>query len=54
LLHQGGRKYQIKGYSGTGAFAKLYKAIIDGNTEETVALKVKDVSIIKIKPGFCA
>jgi hypothetical protein len=29
-------------------------AKFDGNTEETVALKVKDVSIIKIKPGFCA
>jgi hypothetical protein len=52
LLHQGGRKYQIKGFCGTGAFAKLYKASIDGNSEETVALKVKDVSIIKIKPGF--
>ncbi|CAM0905999.1 unnamed protein product [Alopecurus aequalis] len=45
VIELGGRKYQIKGSSGTGAFAKLYKASIGGNTEETVALKVQ-------KPAF--
>jgi hypothetical protein len=42
---QGGRKYQIKGSTGTGAFAKVYKATVDGNAEEMVALKVNNVSI---------
>jgi checkpoint serine/threonine-protein kinase len=41
LLCQGGRKYQIKGSPGTGAFAKVYKAAVDGIAEELVALKVK-------------
>ncbi|KAK1680275.1 hypothetical protein QYE76_041123 [Lolium multiflorum] len=45
FIELGGRKYQIKGFCGTGAFAKLYKASIDGNSEETVALKVQ-------KPAF--
>lgn len=52
MLHQGGRKYHIKGSSGTGAFAKLYKASVDGNMEEIVALKVKHVPIVLIKPAF--
>ncbi|KAI5013089.1 hypothetical protein ZWY2020_028043 [Hordeum vulgare] len=41
VVELGGRKYQIKGFSGIGAFAKLYKASVDGNTEEIVALKVQ-------------
>uniref|UniRef100_A0ACD5U846 Uncharacterized protein n=1 Tax=Avena sativa TaxID=4498 RepID=A0ACD5U846_AVESA len=41
----GGRKYQIKGFSGTGAFAKLYKASVEGNPEQTVVLKIQ-------KPAF--
>ncbi|XP_037484784.1 mitotic checkpoint serine/threonine-protein kinase BUB1-like [Triticum dicoccoides] len=45
VVELGGRKYHIKGSSGTGAFAKLYKASVDGNTEEIVALKVQ-------KPAF--
>jgi checkpoint serine/threonine-protein kinase len=41
FLCQGGRKYQIKGSPGTGAFAKVYKATVDGHAEDMVALKVK-------------
>ena len=47
-LCQGGRKYQIKGSTGTGAFAKVYKATVDSNAEEMVALKVSHVSIASI------
>ena len=49
---QGGRKYQIKGSTGTGAFAKVYKATVDGNAEEMVALKVNNVSIALVKLAF--
>jgi hypothetical protein len=52
LLCKGGRKYQIKGLTGTGAFAKVCKAIVDGNAEELVALKVKYVSIVVLKLAF--
>ncbi|KAG8099872.1 hypothetical protein GUJ93_ZPchr0013g36306 [Zizania palustris] len=45
VIELGGRKYQIKGSPGTGAFAKVYKAIVDCNTEELVALKIQ-------KPAF--
>ncbi|KQK16072.1 mitotic checkpoint serine/threonine-protein kinase BUB1 [Brachypodium distachyon] len=45
VIELGCRKYQIKGCPGTGAFAKLYKAVVDGNAEETVALKIQ-------KPAF--
>ncbi|ONM57597.1 uncharacterized protein [Zea mays] len=40
----GGRKYQIKGSTGTGAFAKVYKATVDSNAEEMVALKIQNPS----------
>lgn len=52
FLCQGGRKYQIKGSTGTGAFAKVYKATVDGNAEEMVALKVNHVSIVFINLPF--
>jgi hypothetical protein len=52
-LCQGGRKYHIKGSPGTGAFAKVYKAAVDGNAEELVALKVKYVLIVILKLAFC-
>ncbi|XP_062189776.1 mitotic checkpoint serine/threonine-protein kinase BUB1-like isoform X2 [Phragmites australis] len=45
VIELGGRKYLIKGSPGTGAFAKVYKATVDGNTEELVALKIQ-------KPSF--
>uniref|UniRef100_A0A0D9WZA7 Protein kinase domain-containing protein n=1 Tax=Leersia perrieri TaxID=77586 RepID=A0A0D9WZA7_9ORYZ len=41
VIELGGRKYQIKGSPGTGAFAKVYKASVDGNTEDLVALKIQ-------------
>uniref|UniRef100_A0A0A9B922 Protein kinase domain-containing protein n=1 Tax=Arundo donax TaxID=35708 RepID=A0A0A9B922_ARUDO len=41
VIELGGRKYQIKGSPGTGAFAKVYKATVDGSTEELVALKIQ-------------
>ncbi|XP_066400069.1 mitotic checkpoint serine/threonine-protein kinase BUB1-like isoform X2 [Miscanthus floridulus] len=44
VIELGGRKYQIKGSTGTGAFAKVYKATVDGNTEEMVALKIQNPS----------
>lgn len=37
---QGGRKYQIKGCAGQGGFAQVFKACIDSNPDEIVALKV--------------
>ncbi|WVZ66035.1 hypothetical protein U9M48_015312 [Paspalum notatum var. saurae] len=42
VIELGGRKYQIKGSTGNGAFAKVYKATVDGNAEEMVALKVQN------------
>ncbi|CAD6217944.1 unnamed protein product [Miscanthus lutarioriparius] len=44
VIELGGRKYQIKGSTGAGAFAKVYKATVDGNTEEMVALKIQNPS----------
>ncbi|XP_020397751.1 mitotic checkpoint serine/threonine-protein kinase BUB1-like [Zea mays] len=41
---RGGRKYQIKGSTGTGAFAKVYKATVDSNAKEMVALKIQNPS----------
>ncbi|CAL5072543.1 unnamed protein product [Urochloa decumbens] len=41
VIELGGRKYQIKGSTGSGAFAKVYKSTVDGNTEEMVALKIQ-------------
>ncbi|KAJ1291037.1 hypothetical protein BS78_02G288800 [Paspalum vaginatum] len=42
VIELGGRKYQIKGSTGAGAFAKVYKANVDGNAEEMVALKIQN------------
>lgn len=36
----GGRKYQMKGCAGQGGFAQVFKAFIDSNPDEVVALKV--------------
>ncbi|KAL5647737.1 hypothetical protein ACJX0J_042092, partial [Zea mays] len=44
LRNKGIKKYQIKGSAGTGAFAKVYKATVDSNAEEMVALKIQNTS----------
>ncbi|XP_020591997.1 mitotic checkpoint serine/threonine-protein kinase BUB1 [Phalaenopsis equestris] len=40
-LELGCRKYQIKGCSGQGRFAQVYKAYVDGNADDVVALKIQ-------------
>lgn len=39
----GGKRYEIKGCAGTGGFAQVYKAYVDGNPEDVVALKVRKI-----------
>ncbi|CAN8270970.1 unnamed protein product [Cochlearia groenlandica] len=41
IIDIGGRKYQIKGCAGQGGFAQVFKAYIDSNPDEVVALKVQ-------------
>ncbi|KAK8961339.1 3-phosphoinositide-dependent protein kinase 1 [Platanthera guangdongensis] len=41
LLELGGKKYQIKGCSGVGGFAKVYKALVESNPDDIVALKIQ-------------
>ncbi|KAK8943095.1 3-phosphoinositide-dependent protein kinase 1 [Platanthera zijinensis] len=36
-----GKKYQIKGCSGVGGFAKVYKALVESNPDDIVALKIQ-------------
>ncbi|XP_020692988.1 mitotic checkpoint serine/threonine-protein kinase BUB1 [Dendrobium catenatum] len=40
-LELGGEKYQIKGCSGVGRFAQVYKAFVDNNPDDVVALKIQ-------------
>lgn len=40
LMLEGGKKYQIKGCAGQGGFAQVFKAHLDSNPDEVVALKV--------------
>lgn len=40
LWSLGGKKYQIKGCAGQGGFAQVFKAYINSNPDEVVALKV--------------
>ncbi|KAG8386863.1 hypothetical protein BUALT_Bualt03G0193200 [Buddleja alternifolia] len=37
----GGEKYQIKGCAGSGGFAQVYKAYVNSNPDDVVALKVQ-------------
>ncbi|KAI3802254.1 hypothetical protein L1987_30384 [Smallanthus sonchifolius] len=41
IIEIGGKKYQIKGCAGKGGFAQVYKACINGNADEVVALKIQ-------------
>ncbi|KAI4333945.1 hypothetical protein L6164_018693 [Bauhinia variegata] len=45
VIEIGGKKYQIKGCAGQGGFAQVYKAYINSNPDEVVALKIQ-------KPAF--
>ncbi|GMY10146.1 mitotic checkpoint serine/threonine-protein kinase BUB1 [Fagus crenata] len=45
IIEIGGKKYQIKGCAGQGAFAQVYKAYVNSNPDEVVALKIQ-------KPAF--
>ncbi|OMP08960.1 hypothetical protein COLO4_05950 [Corchorus olitorius] len=45
IIEIGGKKYQIKGCAGQGAFAQVFKAHIDSNPDDVVALKIQ-------KPAF--
>ncbi|CAA6671989.1 unnamed protein product [Spirodela intermedia] len=45
IIDLGGKKYQIKGCSGQGGFAQVFKAYVDNNPEIVVALKIQ-------KPAF--
>lgn len=40
IFPKGGKKYQIKGCAGQGGFAQVFKAYVDSNPDDTVALKV--------------
>ncbi|XP_022748931.1 mitotic checkpoint serine/threonine-protein kinase BUB1 [Durio zibethinus] len=45
IIEIGGKKYQIKGCAGQGGFAQVFKAYIDSNPHDVVALKIQ-------KPAF--
>ncbi|XP_047335288.1 mitotic checkpoint serine/threonine-protein kinase BUB1 [Impatiens glandulifera] len=45
VIEIGGKKYQIKGCAGQGGFAQVFKAYINSNPDEIVALKIQ-------KPAF--
>lgn len=40
LWLKGGKKYHIKGCAGQGGFAKVFKAYVNGDPDDVVALKV--------------
>lgn len=39
-MPEGGEKYQIKGCAGQGGFAQVFKAYVNSNPDNVVALKV--------------
>ncbi|XVF66805.1 hypothetical protein PTKIN_Ptkin10aG0067200 [Pterospermum kingtungense] len=41
IIEIGGTKYQIKGCAGQGGFAQVFKACIDSNPDDVVALKIQ-------------
>ena len=40
MILEGGKKYQIKGCAGQGGFAEVFKAFVNSDPEDVVALKV--------------
>ncbi|PKI51322.1 hypothetical protein CRG98_028269 [Punica granatum] len=45
IIEIGGKKYQIKGCAGQGGFAQVYRAYVNSNPDDVVALKIQ-------KPAF--
>ncbi|KAF8413853.1 hypothetical protein HHK36_001847 [Tetracentron sinense] len=45
IIEIGGKKYQIKGCAGQGGFAQVFKAYVNSNPDDVVALKIQ-------KPAF--
>ncbi|KAA8524346.1 hypothetical protein F0562_010769 [Nyssa sinensis] len=45
VIEIGGKKYQIKGCAGQGGFAQVFKAYVNSNPDDVVALKIQ-------KPAF--
>ncbi|XP_010272398.1 PREDICTED: mitotic checkpoint serine/threonine-protein kinase BUB1 [Nelumbo nucifera] len=41
IIEIGGKKYQIKGCAGQGGFAQVFKAYVNSNPDEVVALKIQ-------------
>lgn len=41
VTSKGGNKYHIKGCAGQGGFAQVYKAYVNSDPDDVVALKVK-------------
>lgn len=50
VLFVGGIKYLIKGCSGQGGFAQVFKAFVDSNPDEVVALKVTAIFLFFLLP----
>jgi checkpoint serine/threonine-protein kinase len=48
MILKGGKKYQIKGCAGQGAFAQVYKAYVNSNPDEVVALKVISILVFSL------
>lgn len=46
MILTGRNKYQIKGCAGQGGFAQVYRAYVNSNSEDVVALKVMHSSVI--------
>ncbi|GLT26028.1 hypothetical protein SLA2020_011190 [Shorea laevis] len=42
IIEIGGKKYQIKGCAGQGGFAQVYKAYLDSNPDDVIALKIQE------------
>ena len=40
MVFKGVKKYQIKGCAGQGGFAQVFKAYVNSNPDDVVALKV--------------